>query len=146
MTKLTRRGLAKGAALAAGGLALHVDTADAHGGGRHRPGSPRTTTTSRSSTATSSRSPTTAGRLVGGDPGDRIVEVGRGRSVRGCKRTIDLRGATVIPGLIDSHQHFIRGCHNPGYETRAIEAATSVAELQAAVAARARTGARRRHS
>lgn len=71
--------------------------------------------------------------------GDRIVDVGIGRHVRQCRQTIDLRGATVIPGLIDSHQHFIRACHNPGYEARGIEAATSIIELQEALSARAHT-------
>ena len=140
MTKLTRRGLAKSAAVAAGGLALHVDTAAAHGGGRHRPWKPEddddiALVNGNFITLADDRGKVSSVAIRG----DRIVEVGRGRSVRGCRRTIDLRGATVIPGLIDSHQHFIRGCHNPGYETRAIEAATSVAELQQAVAARART-------
>ena len=114
MTKLTRRGLAKSAAVAAGGLALHVDTAAAHGGGRHRPWKPEddddiALVNGNFITLADDRGKVSSVAIRG----DRIVEVGRGRSVRGCRRTIDLRGATVIPGLIDSHQHFIRGCHNP---------------------------------
>ena len=140
MTKLTRRGLAKSAALAAGGLALHVDPASAHGGGPHRPWKPEddddiALVNGNFITLADDRHKVTSVAIRG----DRIVEVGRGRSVRKCKRTIDLKGATVIPGLIDSHQHFIRACHNPGYETRAIEAATSIAEVQKALAARAKT-------
>ena len=140
MTKLTRRGLAKSAALAAGGLALHVDPASAHGGGPHRPWKPEddddiALVNGNFITLADDRHKVTSVAIRG----DRIVEVGRGRSVRKCKRTVDLKGATVIPGLIDSHQHFIRACHNPGYETRAIEAATSIAEVQKALAARAKT-------
>jgi imidazolonepropionase-like amidohydrolase len=74
---LTRRGLAKGAALAAGAFAIKAGPAAAD---HHGPNS-------------------VAIR------GDRIVEVGRGRArVRSCRRTIDLHGATVIPGLNDSHR------------------------------------------
>ena len=116
--KLTRRALAKGAALAAGGAALHVDAADAHWRRHHpwRPEDDDDIALVNGNFLTLDGRDSRAGSVA--IRGDRIVEVGRGRVVRGCKRTIDLRGATVIPGLIDSHQHFIRGCHNPGYETR----------------------------
>ena len=42
---------------------------------------------------------------------------------------IDLEGRTVIPGLYDSHMHFIRGTLRPGYDMRAIEQANSIDEL-----------------
>src|SRR5262245_30300191 len=140
---LTRRGLAKGAVLAAGGLALGAETAPAHGGGDHDghgrddDGDGDLALVNGRFITLDKREPSASSVAISNG---RIVEVSRhGRKVRGCKRVIDLKGATVIPGLIDSHQHFIRGTHNPGYETRAIEAATSVAELQQALAARART-------
>jgi predicted amidohydrolase YtcJ len=61
----------------------------------------------------------------------RIAEVGRhAQAIGPCAHTINLRGATVIPGLIDSHVHFIRCGQNPGHEVRIIETATSIAELQ----------------
>ena len=60
----------------------------------------------------------------------RIAEVGTVGTLRPCAQTIDLQGRTVIPGLIDSHVHFIRCGINPGHEVRIIETATSVAELQ----------------
>ena len=67
----------------------------------------------------------------------RIAEVGRHAQALGpCAQTINLRGATVIPGLIDSHVHFIRCGQNPGHEMRIIETATSVAELQQMIAER----------
>jgi predicted amidohydrolase YtcJ len=67
----------------------------------------------------------------------RIAEVGRHAQALGpCAQTINLRGATVIPGLIDSHVHFIRCGQNPGHEVRIIETATSVSELQQMIAER----------
>ena len=51
----------------------------------------------------------------------RIAEVGRhAQAIGPCAQTINLRGATVIPGLIDSHVHFIRCGINPGHEVRII--------------------------
>src|SRR5881392_410355 len=66
----------------------------------------------------------------------RIVEVGRGGALGPCGRTINLKGATVIPGLIDTHVHFLRCGQNPGHEVRIIETAASVAELQQMIKAR----------
>src|SRR5262245_52426247 len=106
--KLTRRTLAKGAMLAAGGAALSADTADAHGWWGRRPWRPDDDddiALVNGNFLTLDGRDSRAGSVA--IRGDRIIDVGRGRSVRGCKRSIDLRGATVIPGLIDSHQHFI---------------------------------------
>lgn len=54
--------------------------------------------------------------------GERIVAVGSNEAVlkaagSGAKR-IDLRGRTVIPGLIDNHAHFARGSQHWGIEVR----------------------------
>ncbi len=62
--------------------------------------------------------------------GGRIAEVGTAGTLGPCSQTIDLHGATVIPGLIDSHVHFIRDGLNPGHEVRIIELANSIPELQ----------------
>jgi predicted amidohydrolase YtcJ len=70
----------------------------------------------------------------------RIAEVGRhAQAIGPCAQTINLRGATVIPGLIDSHVHFIRCGLNPGHEVRIIETASSIAELQQMISERAQT-------
>jgi predicted amidohydrolase YtcJ len=69
----------------------------------------------------------------------RIVELGRARSVGPGARRINLKGRMVIPGLVDSHAHFTRTGTNPGYETRWVETAFSIAELQEVVAERAAT-------
>jgi len=67
---------------------------------------------------------------------DRIVSVGE--SAPGpCTRVIDIGGRTVIPGLIDNHIHILLTGIRPGHETRAVENAQNVAEVQAAIRARA---------
>jgi predicted amidohydrolase YtcJ len=68
----------------------------------------------------------------------RIVRVGHPADLGPCGRTINLKGATAIPGLIDSHVHYIRCGLNPGHEVRIIETATSVGEIQSMIAARIR--------
>lgn len=67
----------------------------------------------------------------------RIVEVGDNIElpIDGIE-VIDLNGRTAIPGLIDSHIHFIRAGLRPGFDARGIESARSISELQAAISAR----------
>jgi predicted amidohydrolase YtcJ len=55
-----------------------------------------------------------------------------------CTRTIDLRGRTAVPGLIDNHNHIVLLGIRPGYHTP-LESATSIADVQSAIAARAKT-------
>ena len=50
-------------------------------------------------------------------------------------RTIDLRGRTVVPGIIDAHNHFVNLGNRPGYHV-VIENAASIAEIQKTLAAR----------
>jgi len=69
----------------------------------------------------------------------RIVDVGRARDVSACTLRINMRGRTVIPGLIDSSAHFTRTGCNPGFETRWTESAFSIAELQQVIRDRAET-------
>lgn len=66
----------------------------------------------------------------------RIARVGHPAELGPCGRTMNLKGATVIPGLIDTHVHFLRCGQNPGHEVRIIETAASVAELQQMIRAR----------
>lgn len=48
-----------------------------------------------------------------------------------CAQIVDLEGRTVVPGLIDSHVHFVRQGLAPGHDVREAETAFSVAELTA---------------
>jgi predicted amidohydrolase YtcJ len=69
----------------------------------------------------------------------KFVEVGAAASAAGgCTDTIDLRGRTVIPGMIDNHFHVQLVGSRPGYETRAIETAFSIAEVQNVLRERAK--------
>ena len=54
-----------------------------------------------------------------------------------CTKTIDLRGRTAVPGLVDNHNHIVALGLRPGHDTR-IETATSIADVQAIIAARAK--------
>jgi predicted amidohydrolase YtcJ len=69
----------------------------------------------------------------------RFAEVGDAAGASGgCTDTIDLAGRTAIPGMIDNHFHVQLVGSRPGYETRAIETAFSIAELQAVIRERAK--------
>ncbi|NYE19560.1 amidohydrolase [Microbacterium immunditiarum] len=69
----------------------------------------------------------------------RITAVGQDAIRQGnSKNRIDLRGRTVVPGLIESHSHFISLANRPGYHVAEWELASSIDELLAILAARRR--------
>ncbi len=66
----------------------------------------------------------------------RFVTVGGPRPKAGSGvRVIDLRGRTVVPGLVEPHIHSVSLANRPGYHT-ILENTTSVREIQEALAAR----------
>jgi predicted amidohydrolase YtcJ len=67
----------------------------------------------------------------------RFVDVGRNVS-EGNAKVVDLRGRTVVPGLIESHTHFVSLANRPGYHVAQWELANNIAEVQALLAARRR--------
>ncbi|HMJ27311.1 MAG TPA: amidohydrolase family protein [Xanthobacteraceae bacterium] len=68
----------------------------------------------------------------------RFVEVGHAaRGLHGHNtKVIDLRGRTVVPGIIDNHNHIVLMGNRPGYHTP-LENAYSIPDVQAIYAARA---------
>lgn len=67
----------------------------------------------------------------------RVSTVGQGAKALGpCTKMIDLKGRTVVPGMIDNHIHTVLMGNRPGYHTP-LENAYSIADVQATLAARA---------
>ena len=69
----------------------------------------------------------------------RFVAVGAGQGTddADCARTIDLQGRTVVPGVIDVHNHILLLGLRPGRDTR-LENANSIKEALATLTARAK--------
>ena len=68
-----------------------------------------------------------------------FVAVGKGGGrLSPCTKTIDLKGRTAVPGLIDNHNHIVLLGIRPGHDTR-LETAASIADVQTALKARAKT-------
>jgi predicted amidohydrolase YtcJ len=67
----------------------------------------------------------------------RIVSVGDGVPATPNTRTIDLKGRTVVPGIIDNHNHIVLMGNRPGYHTP-LENAASIRDVQEIYAARAK--------
>jgi predicted amidohydrolase YtcJ len=69
-----------------------------------------------------------------------FTAVGRGGSTRlsPCTKTVNLQGRTVVPGLIDNHNHIVLLGLRPGHDTR-LETAASIADVQTIIKARAKT-------
>jgi predicted amidohydrolase YtcJ len=66
----------------------------------------------------------------------RITSAGNNAPPRTANtRVIDLRGRTVVPGLIEGHVHIVSLANRPGYHT-ILENTTSIREIQEALAAR----------
>jgi predicted amidohydrolase YtcJ len=65
----------------------------------------------------------------------RFVSVGDSPARPAGARVIDLRGRTVVPGLIEPHVHIVSLANRPGYHT-ILENTRSIREVQEALAAR----------
>ena len=67
-----------------------------------------------------------------------LFENAGNRKLNPCTKVINLRGRTVIPGLIDNHNHIVLFGMRPGHDVR-IETASTIADVQAILKARAKT-------
>src|SRR5438105_11314569 len=70
-----------------------------------------------------------------------FTAVGRAKSgqrLSPCTKTIDLKGRTAVPGLVDNHNHIVLLGLRPGYDTR-LETAASIADVQSIIRARAKS-------
>jgi hypothetical protein len=69
----------------------------------------------------------------------RVVQAGKPGNVKvtPCTKVINLGGRTVVPGLIDNHNHIVALGLRPGYDTR-LENAFSIPAVQAAIQNRAK--------
>ncbi|HET9206491.1 MAG TPA: amidohydrolase family protein, partial [Burkholderiaceae bacterium] len=68
----------------------------------------------------------------------RIAAVGRDVHAGRDAKVINLHGRTVVPGLIESHTHFVSLANRPGYHVAEVELANNIAEVLAMLAARRR--------
>jgi predicted amidohydrolase YtcJ len=66
----------------------------------------------------------------------KFISVGNAAHPGGNARVINLRGRTVVPGLIESHTHFVSLANRPGYHVAEWENARNVNEVCAILAAR----------
>jgi predicted amidohydrolase YtcJ len=66
----------------------------------------------------------------------RFVAVGNAANPGPGGKVVNLQGRTVVPGLIESHTHFVSLANRPGYHVAGLELARSIAEVQAMLAER----------
>src|SRR5437899_7076402 len=70
----------------------------------------------------------------------RFVAVGKAANPGPGSNVINLHGRTVVPGLIESHTHFVSLANRPGYHVAQWERANNLAEVLALLAARRERG------
>ncbi len=68
--------------------------------------------------------------------GNRFTAVGTRAERNACTDRVDLGGRTVVPGLIDNHNHIVALGLRPGHDTR-LENAQSIADVLATIKAKA---------
>ena len=137
---LSRRqffGATAGAALALGAGPASVEVAaqvtqTAGAGGRAQPDATLVLTNGRIHTMDARNSVAKTVSIRNG----RFVTVGDAAPGRAPNtRVIDLKGRTVVPGIIEGHVHIVSLANRPGYHT-ILENTTSIRDIQEALAAR----------
>src|SRR4051812_3101826 len=128
---ISRRNFLKSGALAASAGGLTAAVASATAGGSSERGEDLVLVNGRIHTMDDQNRVVDSVAIRNG----RFVSVGHDAGSRGGKR-IDLRGRTVVPGLIESHTHFVSLANRPGYHVAQWELANNLAEVLALLAAR----------
>src|SRR6185503_214175 len=127
--------LAGAAAVTAGGLTTAVTNATERGKRRRKRGS-LVLVNGRIHTMDDRNSVVSSVAIRRG----RFVEVGHGaRDIKNA-RVIDLRGKTFVPGLLESHTHFVSLANRPGYHVAQWQLANPVADVLAILRARRARG------
>ena len=70
----------------------------------------------------------------------RFVAVGSAANPGPGARIVNLHGRTVVPGLLESHTHFVSLANRPGYHVADLELARNISEVQEMLAARRALG------
>jgi len=128
---ISRRSFLKGSALAASAGGLTAAVASATAGGSSERSEDLVLVNGRIHTMDDKNRIVDSVAIRNG----RFVSIGHDSGSRGGKR-IDLRGRTVVPGLIESHTHFVSLANRPGYHVAQWELASSLAEVLALLKAR----------
>ena len=146
MSEERGKGLSRRQLLGTGAVASVAAALGGCASSQQVPASPAATAQGGAAAASSDELVLINGRIHTMDRNDTIaktVTIRSGRFVavnaapaRGA-RVIDLRGRTVVPGIIDNHNHIVLMGNRPGYHTP-LENALSIADVQAMVAARAK--------
>jgi predicted amidohydrolase YtcJ len=128
---ISRRNFLKSGALAASAGGLTAAVASATAGGSSERGEDLVLVNGRIHTMDDQNRVVDSVAIRNG----RFVSVGHDAGSRGGRR-IDLGGRTVVPGLIESHTHFVSLANRPGYHVAQWELANNLAEVLALLAAR----------
>jgi len=135
---LLKAGAAAGVSAALGGPAAASRDDERHDGKSHRRGKAKdselTLVNGRIHTMDDRNSVVSSVTIRNG----RFAAVDRGSNSSSKGEVIDLRGHTVVPGLIESHTHFVSLANRPGYHVAQWELASNLAEVLAMLAARRR--------
>src|SRR5688572_11264630 len=135
MSKISRRDLFKAGA-GAGLGAMLPGAASAAGGGGQSNQTDLTFVNGRIHTMDDKGSVVSAVAIRDG----RFVSVGNAANPGPGSKVINLKGRTVVPGLIESHTHFVSLANRPGYHVAQWELASNIDEVLAVLHARRARG------
>ncbi len=131
MSGISRRDLFKAGAAAGLGAALPTAASANQPGGPQSGGDDLTLVNGRIHTLDDKNTIVSAVAIRNG----RFISVGNAANPGPGAKVINLRGRTVIPGIVEGHVHVVSLANRPGYHVP-LEMTTTIRELQEALAAR----------